>query len=82
MRIINKDTGKHIFISCILFITVTLIFKSMPAAIIGVFTLGIIKEVFDHLKKKKNTYLETMIDTLANTIGMIIGFVITRYIFT
>ncbi len=74
MRTINRDTFKHIAVSFLLFIFIEMATQSVITGISIVIALGFFKEIFDHLKKKKNSYSESLMDMLANATGILIGY--------
>lgn len=78
MKAINRNTFKHIAISFLLFIFIEMVTQSIITGAIIVIALGLCKEVFDHLKKNKNTYSESAIDMLANASGIVLGFFIYK----
>lgn len=78
MKIINRDTFKHVAISFVLFIFFELTIQSVITSVIIVMALGLLKEIFDHLKKNKNTYSESIEDMFANASGIVMGFFIYK----
>ncbi len=73
MKAINRNTFKHIAVSFLLFIFIEMVIRSIITGAVIVIALGICKEIFDHLKKNKNAYSESLMDMLANAIGIILG---------
>lgn len=76
MRLVNKDTFKHIIVSTALCVILSFASSAIEIGAMSTLILGVFKEILDHLKKKKNTYLESFIDMIANAIGILAGIVI------
>lgn len=75
MRYINRHTVYHILVSLAVYMVLDYRMKNFIAAASITLGLGLIKEVYDHIKiQRKNTIVESFIDVLADIAGIALGF--------
>lgn len=81
MRHINHETLKHIAVSGVITLFLGFLFDSIFIGAILALILGILKEIYDHFKINKNTFLESLIDFAADILGTFLGYYAFIYFF-
>ncbi|MBU1165121.1 hypothetical protein KKA15_06215 [Patescibacteria group bacterium] len=71
-----RDKTKHLILSFIISIIVLLSFESFKYALLVIVVLTVIKELYDHFKKGKDTIYHSFVDAIYNLIGLGLAYLI------
>jgi len=71
-----RDKAKHLTVSFIITSIILFFTDKLTYALLAIFLLTMVKEIYDQLKENKNSVSEMVSDTIYNFIGLVVAYLI------